>query len=135
MCEPGDVGGFIKAVVRSVDETVRGEAEVVVGPIGIDVMVKRVIDGALYAGSLLSQVVVCERSRKNNVTVRLYSRTIEFIDDSSQEKLTKDYTISEPKLELNPKDPTRVYLRFEHDQSNSVRDWLNRIFGLEEASA
>lgn len=106
------MGGFIKAVVRSVDETVRGEAEVVVGPIGIDVMVKRVIDGALYAGSLLSQVVVCERSRKNNVTVRLYSRTIEFIDDSSQEKLTKEYTISEPKLELNPKDPTRVYLRF-----------------------
>lgn len=84
----------------------------VVGPIGIDVMVKRVIDGALYAGSLLSQVVVCERSRKNNVTVRLYSRTIEFTDDSSQEKLTKEYTISEPKLELNPKDPTRVYLRF-----------------------
>jgi len=40
------------------------------------VMVKRVIDGALYAGSLLSQVVVCERNRKNNVTVRLHARTI-----------------------------------------------------------
>lgn len=76
MCEPGDVGGYIKAVVRSVDESIRAEAEVVVGPIGIDVMVKRVIDGALYAGSLLSQVVVCERNRKNNVTIRLYNRTV-----------------------------------------------------------
>jgi hypothetical protein len=76
MCEPGDVGGYIKAVIRSVDESIGGEAEVAVGPIGIDVMVKRVIDGALYAGSLLSQVVVCERNRKNNVTVRLHARTI-----------------------------------------------------------
>jgi hypothetical protein len=130
MCEPGDVGGYIKAVVRSVDESIRAEAEVVVGPIGIDVMVKRVIDGALYAGSLLSQVVVCERNRKNNVTIRLYNRTIELTDDVSQEKLVKEYSISEPKLELNPKDPTRVYLRFEQDQNNTVRDWLNRIFNL-----
>lgn len=43
MCEPGDVGAYIKAVVRSVDETVRGEAEVTIGPIGIDVMMKRLI--------------------------------------------------------------------------------------------
>jgi hypothetical protein len=43
MCEPGDVGGYIKAIVRSVDESIRGEAEVIVGPIAIDVMVKRVI--------------------------------------------------------------------------------------------
>lgn len=98
MCEPGDVGGFIKAVIRSVDESISGEAEAVIGPIGIDVMVKRVIDGALYAGNLLSQVIICERERKNNVTVRLYNRTIEFADDLSQEKLVKDYSISEPKI-------------------------------------
>ena len=98
MCEPGDVGGYIKAVIRSVDESISGEAEAVIGPIGIDVMVKRVIDGALYAGNLLSQVIICERERKNNVTVRLYNRTIEFVDDVSQEKLIKDYSISEPKI-------------------------------------
>jgi hypothetical protein len=39
-------------------------------------MIKRVIDGALYAGNLLSQVVIRERERKNNITVRLYNRTI-----------------------------------------------------------
>lgn len=94
MCEPGDVGGYIKAIVRSVDESIRGEAEVIVGPIAIDVMVKRVIEGALYAGSLLSQVVLCERERKSNVTIRLGARTIEVVDESSQEKLVRDYSIS-----------------------------------------
>jgi hypothetical protein len=58
MCEPGDVGGYIKANIRSVDESVRGEAEVTIGPIGIDVMMKRLIEGALYSSNLLSQVVV-----------------------------------------------------------------------------
>lgn len=29
--------------------------------------------------------------------------------------------MSEPKIELNPKDATRVYLRFEQDQTNAVR--------------
>ena len=82
MCEPGDVGGYIKAIVRSVDESIRGEAEVIVGPIAIDVMVKRVIEGALYAGSLLSQVVLCERERKSNVTIRLGARTIEVVDEA-----------------------------------------------------
>jgi len=94
MCEPGDVGGYIKAIVRSVDESIRGEAEVIVGPIAIDVMVKRVIEGALYAGSLLSQVVLCERERKTNVTIRLGARTIEVVDEASQEKLVRDYSIS-----------------------------------------
>jgi hypothetical protein len=94
MCEPGDVGGYIKAIVRSVDESIRGEAEVIVGPIAIDVMVKRVIEGALYAGSLLSQVVLCERERKSNVTIRLGTRTIEVVDEASQEKLVRDYSIS-----------------------------------------
>jgi hypothetical protein len=58
MCEPGDVGGYIQAVVRSVDETIRAEAEITIGPIGIDSMIKRIIEGALYSGSLLSQVVL-----------------------------------------------------------------------------
>ncbi len=43
MCEPGDVGAYIKAVARSVDESIRAEAEVTIGPIGIDVMMKRLI--------------------------------------------------------------------------------------------
>ena len=64
MCEPGDVGGYIKAIVRSVDDSIRGEAEVTIGPIGIDVMMKRLIEGALYSGTLLSQVIVCEKDRK-----------------------------------------------------------------------
>lgn len=76
MCEPGDVGSYIKAVVKSVDDTVRAEAEVVIGPIGIDVMMKRLIEGAMYSGSLLSQVTVCEKDRKNNVSLRLNTRTI-----------------------------------------------------------
>lgn len=76
MCEPGDVGAYIKAVVRSVDESVRGEAEVTIGPIGIDAMMKRLIEGALYSGSLLSQVTVCEKDRKNNVSLRLNTKSI-----------------------------------------------------------
>ena len=48
----------------------------------------------------------------------------------SHSKLVKDYSISEPKIELNPKDPTRLYLRFEMDQTNEVREWLNNIFHL-----
>jgi hypothetical protein len=75
MCEPGDVGGYIKAIVRSVDVTFRAEAEVTIGPIGIDVMMKRLIEGALYSGTLLSQVTVCERDRKNNITLRLNTKT------------------------------------------------------------
>ena len=43
MCEPGDVGAYIRAVVRPVEDQVKGEAEVTIGPIGIDVMMKRLI--------------------------------------------------------------------------------------------
>lgn len=43
MCEPGDVGAYIKANIKSVDESIKGEAEVTVGPICIDVMMKRLI--------------------------------------------------------------------------------------------
>ena len=74
MCEPGDVGAYIKAVVRPVEDPIRAEAEVTIGPIGIDVMMKRLIEGALYQDSLLSQVVICEKERKNNVTVKLTSK-------------------------------------------------------------
>ena len=112
MCEPGDVGGYIRAQIRSADASITAEAEVTIGPIAIDVMIKRLLDGALYSGSLLSQVVVCEKERRKDVTLRLHCRQMEFIDDHSQEKLTKDYTMSEPKIELNPKDPTRLYVRF-----------------------
>ena len=58
MCEPNDVGGYIKAIVRTTDDYMRQQAQVTIGPIAIDVMIKRVIDGALYSGSLLSQVVI-----------------------------------------------------------------------------
>jgi hypothetical protein len=61
-------------------------------------MLKRIIEGALYSGSLLSQVVVCERERKSNINLRLNARTMEFVDEGSQEKLVKDYTMSEPKI-------------------------------------
>ena len=60
MCEPGDVGAYIKAIVKSVDDP-KAEAEVTIGPIGIDVMMKRLIEGALYSGTLLSQVVCVEK--------------------------------------------------------------------------
>jgi hypothetical protein len=83
MCEPGDVGAYIKAVVKSVDDTVRAEAEVIIGPIGIDVMMKRLIEGAMYSGSLLSQITVCEKDRKNNVSLRLNTRNMEFTDENS----------------------------------------------------
>ena len=59
MCEPGDVGAYIRAVVRPVEDQLKAEAEVTIGPIGIDVMMKRLIEGALYQNSLLSQVVLC----------------------------------------------------------------------------
>lgn len=130
MCEPGDVGGYIKAVVRSVDESLKAQAEVKIGPIGIDVMMKRIIQGNLYSGSLESKVVVCKKDKKNNVQLRLNTRTMEFVDLMSHSKLVKQYSISQPKIELNPKDPTRVYLRFEMDQINQVREWLNNIFNL-----
>lgn len=38
------------------------------------------------------------------------------------------YDIGEPRIELNPKDPTRIFLRFEQDSRNMVRNWLNQIF-------
>ena len=60
--------------MRPVDDPIRAEAEVTIGPIGIDVMMKRLIEGALYQDSLLSQVVICEKDRKNNVTVKLGSK-------------------------------------------------------------
>lgn len=69
--------------MRSVDDQFRAEAEVTIGPIGIDVMIKRLIEGALYSGTLLSQVVVCERERRNNVTLRLNSTNMDFTDDNS----------------------------------------------------
>ena len=54
------MGAYIKAVIRSVDDP-KAEAEVTIGPIGIDVMMKRLIEGALYSGTLLSQVVCVEK--------------------------------------------------------------------------
>lgn len=47
-----------------------------IGPIRIDVMLKRLIDGALYSGTLLSQVTVVEARVKRNATIRLTSRTM-----------------------------------------------------------
>ena len=61
-------------------------------------MMKRLIEGALYSGSLLSQVTVCEKDRKNNVSFRLNTLTMEFTDENTGEKLVKDYSLSEPKI-------------------------------------
>ena len=58
MCEPSDVGSFVKAVVTSTDFSVKAFAEVIVGPIGIDVMMKRLIEGALHADKLISQIKI-----------------------------------------------------------------------------
>ena len=99
MCEPGDVGAYIQARVRSAEEgPSRGEAEVTIGPIGIDVTMKRLIEGALYSNSLLSQVTVCEKDRKNNVSFRLNVGNMEFTDENTGEKLVKEYSMSEPKI-------------------------------------
>jgi hypothetical protein len=43
-------------------------------------MMKRLIEGALYSGSLLSQVIVSEKDKKNNISLRIGTRTMEFID-------------------------------------------------------
>lgn len=134
-CEPTDAGGFIRAVVRPRDSLTPGEAEVTIGPIAIDVMLKQNIERALYSGSLLSHVVVAERDERRHIEVRLNTRTLDFSDGLTRLKLTKDYTMSEPKLELNPKDPERVYLRFEQDHDNSVREWLDAVFGLRNSRA
>jgi hypothetical protein len=128
-CEPGDVGGYIKAVVKSVDEPI-SKAEVIIGPIGIDVMMKGMIENALYAKKLTSQVKVCEREHSKDVDVTLFERNILFASPFSPEKLKMEYSISEPKIELKPNDPTCVYLRFEQDQDNNVRNWLNKIFNI-----
>ena len=61
MCDPSDVGGYIRAQIHSADTSLTAKADVTIGPIAIDVMIKRLLDGALYSGSLLSQVVLCER--------------------------------------------------------------------------
>jgi hypothetical protein len=39
-------------------------------------------------------VVLYERERKSNVTIRLGARTMEVVDEASQEKLVRDYSIS-----------------------------------------
>ena len=49
------------------------------------------------------------------------------------EKLVMNYSYSEPKIELSPKDPCKVYLRFEQDLNNSVKNWLNKIFEIEKS--
>lgn len=30
----------------------------------------------------------------------------------------------EPKIEVNPKDPVKIFLRFERDTTNRVQSWL-----------
>ena len=59
---------------------------------------KRLIEGALYSNSLLSQVTVCEKDRKNNVSFRLNVGNMEFTDENTGEKLVKEYSMSEPKI-------------------------------------
>ena len=98
MCQPADVGSYIQAKVQSSEDTIQSFAEVTIGPIRIDVMIRRLIDGALYSGSLLSQVVVAERDMRRNVTLRIGTQKLEFVDDASQEKLIKEYTMSEPRI-------------------------------------
>jgi hypothetical protein len=53
--------------------------------------------------------------------------TMEFTDINSSEKLTMAYSLSEPKIELSPKDPCKVYLRFEQDSNNTVKNWLTKV--------
>lgn len=49
-----------------------------IGPIRIDAMLKRLIDGALYGESLLSQLILVEGQDKLNVNLRLGKRTMMF---------------------------------------------------------
>jgi hypothetical protein len=70
---------------------------------------------------------VVEGEEKLNINLRMGKNTMEFTDINSSEKLTMPYSLSEPKLELSPKDPCKVYLRFEQDANNKVRTWLNKI--------
>ena len=44
------------------------------------------------------------------------------------------YTLSEPKIQLSPKDPCKVYLRFQQDTNNTVKGWLNKATGIEKNS-
>jgi len=59
---------------------ISGEAEATIGPIRIDPMLKRLIDGALYSESLLSQVIIVEGEEKFNVNLRLTKNTMEFTE-------------------------------------------------------
>jgi hypothetical protein len=38
------------------------------------------------------------------------------------------FDVNEPKIEVNPKDSTKIYLRFERDEVNRVRQWLDLLF-------
>lgn len=57
-------------------------------------MLKRLIDGALYNESLLSQVIIVEADEKLNVNLRMGKNVLEFTDTNSTEKLTMPYSFS-----------------------------------------
>jgi hypothetical protein len=76
------------------DSALGGEAEATIGPIRIDPMLKRLIDGALYNQTLLSQIIIVEGEDKMNVNLRMGRNTLEFTEIDSSEKLTMSYSFS-----------------------------------------
>lgn len=79
------------------------------------------MDGALYDRSLRSQIKVAEKGVNKNVDMILTDKIVKFMEENTGETFSIEYNISEPRVELNPKDPTRIYLRFEQDSRNRVR--------------
>jgi hypothetical protein len=66
-----------------------------------------------------------------NVDMVLTDRVIKLTDEVSNSQLEMGYDINEPKIEVNPKDSTKIFLRFERDEVNKVRQWLDLLFNQE----
>lgn len=94
----------------------------------INPITKKLIEGALYSKSLRSQVKVMEKHQFRDIEMLLTDKVFQFKEPNTDESLEMGYDIYEPRLELNPKDVTKIYLRFEKDDRNAVRKWLDTIF-------
>ena len=66
-------------------------------------------------------MTLLEKTESRRIDVLLTDRQIKFTDELSNKRLDMDYDISEPKIQINPKDATKVFLRFEQDTQNRVR--------------
>lgn len=97
------------------DETA-GTAEVWFGPIRIDISVKQLLAGVLTTGKTSFPVFVV-RDKEKEARLEITEDEISLTDAKTEKKLMFEYSLAEPRVELNPKDITKLYFRFREDST------------------